>query len=109
MTDAQHCRDEGWAARHAIKCLGRMLQAIDVEIDGRVEACYLCVVEAELNAEQLRSAALATFTPIHSYMFSNTGELLYATHNASLKLKAAGGSRLPQAALGLESKWEGRV
>ena len=71
--------------------LGSRTQAIDIDFDGEVVGCYLTVLEKQLSAEQLRSAALTLATPIHSYMFSQAGRLLYATTNASLKHKAAGG------------------
>lgn len=65
-------------------------QAITVDFDGTLEACYLCMVERELSAEQLRSAAVTSFTPIHSYMFGHDQSLLYATSGACAKVKAAG-------------------
>lgn len=70
------------------------MQVIHVEIDGKEEACYFCVVEKELSAEQLRSTALATFTPIHSYLFSDAGELLYANHKACESITGNGRSSM---------------
>ena len=67
-----------------------MGQAIEVDIEGKVEDCYLCVIEEELSALQLRSTAITTHSPMHSYLFSHTGQLLYATDRATLKLKRTG-------------------
>lgn len=77
-------------------------QAIDVEIEGEVQTCSFCVIEKELSAEQLRSTAITTHCPIHSYLFNASGELLYATHNATLSLNRAGArscTRLPAASV----------
>lgn len=66
------------------------VQAIDVEIDGKVEGCYLCVVERELSAEQLRSEAVHSFSPIHSFLFGQEGQLLFANPKAAAHLMAKG-------------------
>ena len=66
-----------------------------MEIDGKVEGLYLLAVEEELNAEQMRSAMISTYATIHSYIFSNTGNLLFATAKASEKVvKESGESAL---------------
>ncbi|KAK9804098.1 hypothetical protein WJX73_007221 [Symbiochloris irregularis] len=66
------------------------VEAIQIEVDGKVLGCELCAVEQMVNAEQMRSSALVSATPIHSYMFSAEGKLLYATSTAVAKLKAQG-------------------
>ena len=71
-----------------------MWQAFDLEIDGRVQTCYLTAVLEHLNVEQLRSIALVNNVPIHSYMFDQQGGLLYATGKANNKLKAAGETQM---------------
>ena len=65
-------------------------QAIEVEINGALEGCYLQAIEKELDAIQLRSAAVISCNPIHSYMFSQAGQLLYATPHASQKIVSRG-------------------
>ena len=73
-----------------------VVQAIDVELDGKVEGCYLCVVEKVLSCEQLRSAAVHSFSPIHSYLFGQDGQLLYANPKASAHIMSKGGRLLAQ-------------
>lgn len=71
------------------------VQAIQVEVNGMTEHYYLTAIERELDAFQLRGEAVSSFTPIHSYMFGLTGQLLYSTTTASQKIKARGGPVLP--------------
>lgn len=52
------------------------------------------ILERRLNAEELRSGAIARFTPIHSFLFSSNGRLLYANNRAMAKLEEAGGPPL---------------
>ena len=48
------------------------------------------VLEPSLNHVELRSAAIADFMPIHYYLFSSTGRLLFANRKASTKLLSLG-------------------
>lgn len=68
----------------------QLVQQIDIEIDGKVEGCYLCVLEKELSSEQLRNEAVHSFSPIHSFLFGQDGHLLYANAKASAHLKSNG-------------------
>lgn len=69
-----------------------LLQAFDVDIDGCLQTCYLLAVTEELNVELLRCMALSGNVPIHTYMFDQHGQLMYATGKATLKLKEKGTS-----------------
>lgn len=51
----------------------------------------ISVLEKCLNPDKLRSRAVATFMPIHSYLFNSTGQLLYANSRAMTKIDKAGG------------------
>ena len=55
-----------------------------------MEGCYLSAIERELDAYQLRGQAVQSFTPIQSFMFSHTGQLLFSTTSASERIKSRG-------------------
>ena len=74
------------------------MQALPVWHEGKLESMVLGVLERELNANELRSSAIARFTPIHSFLFNATGKLVFANNKAEAKLRARGVPCLPQLA-----------
>ena len=60
-----------------------------MEVEGEKQGCYLCCMEKELSAPELRSAAITTFMPIHSYMFDARGQTV--TGYGDLRSVAAAG------------------
>ncbi|KAK9812325.1 hypothetical protein WJX73_002529 [Symbiochloris irregularis] len=65
-------------------------RGIDIRFGDRVVRCYFSVLEPALNAVELRGAAMAASMPIHYYLFSATGKLLYANQKARTKLQHDG-------------------
>lgn len=90
--------------RHPDSCQ-HVMQAIELEIEGKVEMCSLCAIEAEHTTQQLRSTALVTYSRIHSFLFSTSGRLLYANHNAALSLRESGASGVCISGPGLLAFW----
>ena len=68
----------------------RFCQRLQVNFKGKVENWVLGVIERELDVNEMRGGAVGQFVPIHSFLFSATGRLLFANMKAGDKLQAEG-------------------
>ena len=79
-------------AKHSLQLadLWALLQSVTVMYEGQVQPAVLTTLEKEIDATEMRSSAVAKFTPIHSFLFSAVGQLLYANSKALWRLRTHG-------------------
>ena len=79
-------------AKHSLQLadLWALVQSITVIYEGQVQPAVLTTLEKEVDAAEMRSSAVAKFTPIHSFLFSAVGQLLYANSKALWRLRTHG-------------------
>ncbi|KAK9808264.1 hypothetical protein WJX73_004602 [Symbiochloris irregularis] len=65
-------------------------QGISVRIGDKVERLVLGTLEREQDPNEVWGSAVSRYTPIHNFLFSAVGRLLYATSRAYDKLTASG-------------------
>ena len=77
-----------------VACIGSplraLLQALSVVYEGKVEDMALKILEQEIDGEELHSDVVTKFSPIHSFLFDATGQLLFANARALSRLQANG-------------------
>ena len=73
-----------------------------------IDACLFGqLIERELYPDEVRNSVLTVHMPIHSYLFSPTGKLLYANTKATARLQKLGKQKTKHIVLATAFKYVG--